>query len=320
MRTARRRREFRRRRGGRRLLDPLLLAVFAASLTVAVIPMLEVMKSNAQARSVVAGLSSTVDETYDAGRMDCLSQAQRYNMALSGGADEGVLAMGGNHAGPSDILPLASRTEGQPLLPYEEQLRWRNGVALCWIEIPSLGLREPVYHGTSDEALAMGVGHVEWSSLPVGGPSSHCVLAAHSGMQHALMFDQLGALEAGDTFVVHTLGDAYQYSVYATQTVLPEEAQASCQIEPGSDLCTLMTCTPYGINSHRLLVHGRRVRYTPEGGQAESMRLAAAMGPRALPLMLLLAGSCLPICARALGRVRERAGRRRVSHMTWRNI
>ena len=302
------------------MLDPLLLAGFVASLLVALLPMLEVVHSSAQARSVVASLSSTVDETYNADRMNCLSQAQRYNMALSESADEGVLGMGGNHAGLSDILPLATRTTDQPLLPYEEQLRWRDGVALCWLEIPSLGLREPVYHGTSDEALAMGVGHVEWSSLPVGGPSSHCVLAAHSGMRHALMFDQLGTLVDGDIFVVHTLGDTYQYSVYATQTVLPEEAQASCQIVPGSDLCTLMTCTPYGINSHRLLVHGRRVRYIPEDGQNTPVKLTAVMGPRMMPLALLVTGGCLPLCARVIGHVKERTGRRRVSHMTWRNL
>lgn len=302
------------------MLDPLLLAVFVASLLVAIMPMLEVMQSSAQARSIVTSLSSTVDETYDEGRMDSLSQAQRYNMALSDGTGEGVLAMGGSHASLSDILPLAERTSDQPLLPYEEQLRWRDSVALCWLEIPILGLREPVYHGTSDEALAMGVGHVEWSSLPVGGSSCHCVLAAHSGMQNALMFDQLGTLKEGDVFVVHTLGDAYQYSVYATQTVLPEEAQASCQIIPGSDLCTLMTCTPYGINSHRLLVHGRRVRYEPTDGQVEPVHLSVVMGRRMLPLTLLVTGISLPLCARVIGCVKERIGRRRVSHMTWRNI
>ena len=319
MRTARRRRSVRRGRGRRHRYDLLLLVLFLGSFAICLVPVIELARTDAQARQAVSSMSCAVDATFDESRMDALSQAQRYNEALCGAAYNSESHLGGGNGGNDDVLQVASRTEGEPLLPYDEQLRWRDGAGMCWLEIPRLELKEVVYHSASDEALSMGVGHVEWSSLPIGGLPSHCVLAAHSGMQQALMFDQLDLLEEGDTFTVHTLGDAYQYRVFAVETVLPDQAQDRCAIVPGDDLCTLMTCTPYGINTHRLLVHGRRCAFDASPAPQRMTLERAAHNRHIYPLALLCVSSCMPLGARIASAVLRRIRSRRVSHKTWRD-
>ena len=127
-----------------------------------------------------------------------------------------------------------------------------------YIEIPAIGVRLPIGHGTSEETLAAGVGHLEGSSLPVGGESTHCVLTGHRGLPTAKLFSDLDELEVGDRFFLHVLGETLTYEVVRITTVLPQDTGA-LEIAAGEDLCTLVTCTPYGINSHRLLVRGYRV-------------------------------------------------------------
>ena len=129
---------------------------------------------------------------------------------------------------------------------------------MAYIEIPKINLKMLVYHGTSDEVLAVGAGHLEGTSLPVGGPTTHCVITAHSGMKTMKAFDELRLLEVGDCFTVTTLGTSYEYEVESIETVLPYETE-SLGIVEGEDRVTLVTCTPYGINDHRLLVHGVRI-------------------------------------------------------------
>ena len=108
-----------------------------------------------------------------------------------------------------------------------------------------------------------GVGHVEGTSLPVGGESTHCVITAHSGMRNLRMFDDIRQLEPGDLVLLHTMGDVYAYRVVSSEVVWPDET-SSLAIAPGEDLLTLVTCTPYGVNDHRLLVHCERTDYVPE--------------------------------------------------------
>ena len=280
MRTARRREASRGRTRHVSPVDLLLLAVLIAAAFYAARPVATDLIATARAGEVISSMSSTVDRTDDISRKAVLAQAQAYNSSLApdgGHADnEGMAGCNGGH---KDVLTLAEGQDGAEVAAYDEQLRWDDQAAICWIEIPSIALREPVYHGTSDETLAIGVGHLSWSSLPVGGSSSHCVLAAHSGMEESRMFDELDRLGRGDVFVLHTLADAYQYEVFQTETVLPGDAQRSCRIEAGKDLCTLVTCTPYGINTHRLLVHAYRVPYTPEASQETS---ATAIDPAAM--------------------------------------
>lgn len=141
---------------------------------------------------------------------------------------------------------------------YEEMLNPQGDGIMGVIEIPEIEVYLPIYHGTSQEILAKGAGHLEGSSLPVGGSSTHTVISAHSGYPGLILFDELEELDAGNVFYIHTLGRTLVYEVENMQVILPYETDRLFIVE-GEDLATLMTCTPYGINTHRLLVQGRRV-------------------------------------------------------------
>ena len=141
---------------------------------------------------------------------------------------------------------------------YDSMLAVSDSIA--YIEIPKIGVYLPVYHGLSDDVLQKGIGHMEGTSLPVGGESTHCVLAGHTGLPSAKIFTDLDLMNMGDAFYVHVLDKVMKYEVDRIQTVLPDDL-SGIMIEDGEDYVTLLTCTPYGINSHRLLVRGRRVPY-----------------------------------------------------------
>ena len=128
-----------------------------------------------------------------------------------------------------------------------------------YIEISKINVSLPVYHGTGDETLSKGVGHLNWSSLPTGGESTHCVVSGHRGLVNAKLFTDLDMLREGDVFVFHVLDQTLTYEVDQIRTVLPDEVSDLAIVE-GKDYCTLVTCTPYGINTHRLLVRGHRVK------------------------------------------------------------
>lgn len=141
---------------------------------------------------------------------------------------------------------------------YEDLLWLTEDGMMGYVSIPKIGIELPIYHGTSTGVLEKGVGHLPTTSLPVGGESTHAVLSAHSGMSGARMFTDLEQLSVGDLFTVRVLDRELTYQVDHIATVLPQET-ALLEIQPGEDLCTLVTCTPYGVNTHRLLVRGRRV-------------------------------------------------------------
>lgn len=187
-------------------------------------------------QKVIDSLEQTVYETDDSKKEEMLQQARAYNDKL---------------AGKKTDIP------NENIWPYEKQLAPGGyDVAFSYIQIPKIGLKMPVYHGTDNSALSAGVGHLEGSSLPISGVDTHCVLTAHSGMQNMRAFDDIRDLKTGDVFGLKTQGKLITYEVYEVETVLPDEID-SLSIQPGQDLCTLITCTPYGINTHRLLVHGR---------------------------------------------------------------
>ncbi len=181
---------------------------------------------------------------------------------------------------------------------YNSQLDIDGSGVMGYIEIPTIKVSLPIYHGTSDDVLQVAVGHLEWSSLPVGGESTHCVLSGHRGLPSAKLFKNLDQLAEGDLFVIRTLDEVLTYEVDRILIVLPSELQALAA-EEGKDLCTLVTCTPYGVNSHRMLVRGHRV-----DNQSEAVRLTAdairidpllvapiAAIPLLLALLLLLAAA-----------------------------
>lgn len=131
------------------------------------------------------------------------------------------------------------------------------------VEIPRIDVKIPIYHTTEESVLEIGAGHLEGSSLPVGGEGTHAVISAHRGLPSATLFTDLDKLEEGDHFLLHILDDTLCYEVDQILVVEPEDTQA-LSVEEGEDLVTLLTCTPYGVNSHRLLVRGHRVPYEPE--------------------------------------------------------
>lgn len=157
-----------------------------------------------------------------------------------------------------EIDPLKPEENG-----YTEQLVLDGVDAMGYIEIPAISVVLPIYHGVSPTALSKGVGHMPQSSLPVGGETTHTVLSAHTGMAGNPGFSDLETLREGDVFSLHVLGEVLNYRVMEIQTVLPAQVE-HIQIQHGQDLCTLITCTPFGVNSHRLLVTGERVAAADE--------------------------------------------------------
>ena len=127
-----------------------------------------------------------------------------------------------------------------------------------YVDIPKINVNLPIYHGTDDTVLQVAIGHIAGSSLPVGGQGTHCVVSGHRGLPSARLFSDIDQLREGDVFMLHTLGQTMTYQVDQIRTVLPNELD-DLAIDPGLDLCTLVTCTPYGVNTHRLLVRGHRI-------------------------------------------------------------
>lgn len=149
---------------------------------------------------------------------------------------------------------------------YESLLDLGGSGIMGYIEIPAIGVSLPMYHGTSESVLQIAVGHLDWSSLPVGGEGSHCILSGHRGLPSARLFSDLDKLVVGDTFTLGILDEVLTYEVDQILIVEPQDTKALA-IEPGKDLCTLVTCTPYGINTHRLLVRGHRVENEKEAAR-----------------------------------------------------
>ena len=182
---------------------------------------------------------------------------------------------------------------------YERLLDVSGLGIMGYIEIPEIDVSLPIYHGTDDSVLQIAVGHLEWTSLPVGGESTHCVLSGHRGLPSAKLFTNLDKLREGDLFLLRVLDEVLTYEVDQILIVEPQETEP-LRIEEGKDYCTLVTCTPYGINSHRLLVRGHRidnletsdaVRITADAIQIEPLLVApfAALPLLAVLLVILLA-------------------------------
>ncbi len=150
--------------------------------------------------------------------------------------------------------------EEDPSPEYMECLNINGDGIMGYVEIPKIDIEIPIYHSTNEEDLLTGAGHLEGTSLPIGGESTHSVIAAHRGLPGSMLFTDLDEMEIGDHFLLHVLDDTLCYEVESIDVVLPEEV-SDLVIQEGRDLCTLLTCTPYGVNTHRLLVTGHRVPY-----------------------------------------------------------
>ena len=179
---------------------------------------------------------------------------------------------------------------------YESQLDVAGNGIMGYIEIPAINCSLPIYHGTEEDVLQIAVGHIEGTSLPVGGDSTHCALSGHRGLPSAKLFTNLDQLKEGDTFLLKILGETLTYEIDQILTVLPEEMEA-LNLERGADYCTLVTCTPYGVNSHRLLVRGKRTENAPEEIQeAEEAAPAPVQGITAgIPLWIAALVVAVPL-------------------------
>ena len=182
-----------------------------------------------------------------------LALARRYNDALSAGA---VLEANTN-------VPTGDGTSGDHSLDYNSILTADGTGLMARLKVPAADIDLPIYHGTSDDTLLKGLGHLEGTSLPVGGQGQRTVITGHRGLAEARMFTDLDKVEPGDTFTFEVFGEVLTYSVIDKKVVEPEETEA-LRAEPGRDLATLVTCTPLGINTHRILITGERVYPTPQ--------------------------------------------------------
>lgn len=181
-----------------------------------------------------------------------LRMAHEYNDALLAGVNIEANAN----------IATGSGTLSNDTLVYDEILSAGSADLMARVRIPSIDVDLPVYHGTSDEVLERGAGHLEGSHLPVGGVGTHSVITAHRGLANATMFSNLDQVEVGDRFTIEVLGEVLTYEVRETRVVEPHDTD-TLRAQPDSDLVTLITCTPLGINSHRILVTGERVTPTP---------------------------------------------------------
>ena len=216
-----------------------LVLVLLAGLSLMLYPTVSDWWNSMHQSRAIASYSDTVAEL-DHSRFDeLLAQARAYNETLIG--RDGRFVMSEEEQAVYDSLLDVSGT----------------GI-MGYVEIPKIDCSLPIYHGTEESVLQIAIGHLEWSSLPVGGESTHCVLSGHRGLPSAKLFTNLDKLQEGDVFMLRVLDEVLTYEVDQIRIVLPDEVE-ELAIKEGEDLCTLFTCTPYGINTHRLLVRGRRV-------------------------------------------------------------
>lgn len=198
-----------------------------------------------------------------------------------------------------DFNELIRQKDGNKFLTDDEIEKYNDTLditgtgIMAYIDIPEINVSLPVYHSVSDSVLQIAVGHIEWSSLPVGGENTHCVLSGHRGLPSAKLFTNLDKLSEGDVFMLHILNETITYQVDQILIVSPDNTD-SLGIVDGEDLCSLITCTPYGVNSHRLIVRGHRIDNLPDaptvnvGSEANQIAPLLIAPVVAAPILLLL--------------------------------
>lgn len=224
-----------------------------------------------QQHEVVSVQADVVEKTDAADLSDEMARAQDYNKRLL--ASKTVVT------DPFDPDAQAVTNE-----EYESLLNLNGDGVMGTLVIPKIDLQMPIYHYTNDDELQRGVGHMESTSLPVGGASTHAVIAGHNGLPSVKIFDRLDELEVGDYFVIQVLGEDHAYRVTSKETVLPDETE-SLVVQEGKDLVTLVTCTPYGVNTHRLLVHAERCEVPAEWYEKDEGQTAASSTDPGVPLL-----------------------------------
>ena len=248
--------------------------IFITGLGIASYPVISNMVAQRHASQVVKDYETNVEEM-DEEKIDAMKEAaKKYNEQLSN-----VVSVDDENE---------NNEQGES---YADLLN--IGEALGYITIPKIDVNLPIYNGTSQDVLSKGVGHMEQSSYPLGGESTHCVLTGHRGLPSAVLFTDLDKLEIGDEFYLHVLDEILAYKVDQIKVVEPNES-GDLEIIDGKDYCTLVTCTPYAINSHRLLVRGERTEYKGEQDkQTKNQMQTGALTKRIVDVWPWLLGAFL---------------------------
>ena len=218
---------------------------FVLALGIALYPMVSTIYNEQHQSKIHTQFLQQVEDTDDSKLQEALQHARAYNAALNGIlADENF----------SETALMGASED------YDAQLNVTGRGIMGYVSVPKINVTLPIYHGTDSGTLERGIGHLLGTSLPVGGDSTHSVLTAHSGMASQRMFSDLPQLKEGDVFYLEVLNETLAYQVDQIKTVLPHDT-TYLGIEAEQDLCTLVTCTPFGVNTHRLLVRGHRIPY-----------------------------------------------------------
>lgn len=240
----------------------LIILIFLAGLSLLLYPFVANEWNTYRQKQLISSYETAVSRKEAAGEIDYeaeMEKAQAYNEALV----------------PS-ILPdsfAIAEAADEPDAEYMSALNIAGDGVMGTVEIPKIGITLPIFHTTEEEILEKAAGHLEGSSLPVGGESTHAVITAHRGLPSAALFTDLDRLEEGDHFLLHVLDETLCYEVDQILTVEPDDTGA-LEVEEEEDLVTLVTCTPYGVNTHRLMVRGHRVPYVEEEVAAENVPLS----------------------------------------------
>lgn len=233
----------------RKIAIVFVILIFLTGVGIMSYPMISSFVNNKDYRDSMTNYVADVEKMQDESIVKHFKDAEDYNKSLTGNViltdpfdEEAYKMIGADYEGTLDV-------DNEGLIGY--------------VEIPKLNVYLPISHGTSEEVLEQGAGHLQNTSFPVGGESTHSIISAHTGYPGKTFFDYIDELEYGDEFYIHVLDRTLKYEVDNILVILPEETE-HLRITTGEDWVTLLTCTPYGINSHRLLVRGTRVEYTPE--------------------------------------------------------
>lgn len=251
----------------------LLILVLLIGLSLVLYPTVSNWWNQSRSSKVISDYSELVAELEEDEYEQLWADAIAYNQSRAGSAN------------PYLLTPEQEQT-------YRKVLNLDGTGVMGYIEIPSLDVSLPVYHTVNEDILQVAVGHLDWSDLPVGGEGTHCVLSGHRGLPSAKLFTDLDDLKVGDLFMLRVLDGLMTYEVDQILIVDPDDVKDLRQV-PGQDLCTLVTCTPYGVNTHRLLVRGHRVENTPEAITVRVTANAVPLDPlivaviAAVPLMIL---------------------------------
>lgn len=282
----------------RRRRSAVPAAIILVGLLILLYPTISNISVMRHASRVVTSYNNAVASLKPAEYDSMLASAREYNQQI---VDKGGIA---------NVSEAFGGTQGDK--EYNSLLNLHGDGVMGYIVLPDLKESLPIYHGTSTAVLAQGVGHLAGTSLPVGGPSTHAALSGHRGLPSAKLFTDLDKMKKGDVFYIKVLGETLAYKVYGIEVVKPNNVK-SLAIQPGKDLVTLITCTPYGVNTHRLLIHAERTPYT----EKDKKRSDISNPLYDMPLQYLLLIIALIVLAIIIPIIILKRRKRRPDHKAW---